>query len=331
MGFHDVEFSRDISYGSRSSLIHNTAIVEVASGAEERVARWTSPRMRYDVGYGVKRNSDLIALIAFHRARQGRAYSFRFWDPLDYSTNPLQTPGNDATVLATNVDELIGTGDGTVTTFQLVKRYTSGAVVRVRNLTKPITGTVVIAKDTGSGPVNQTSGFTVNYSTGVVTFTTPPANGDQITAGCKFDVPVRFEEDELSISLDSFDEGSVVTGVNVIEEVSDAVVDDDFYYRGASFQTFSGPLDITPQMGYFVRLSPTTSGLWVNLPQFTNYEEGGPHWKFKNESGANTILVKYLCTTLFTLQVAGDANRRDFAEIFLGLDGAGARTWLGIT
>ena len=42
---------------------------------------------------------------------------------------------------------MLGTGDGTQTQFQLVKRYPSGSVIEVRTITKPVAGTVQVYKD----------------------------------------------------------------------------------------------------------------------------------------------------------------------------------------
>jgi uncharacterized protein (TIGR02217 family) len=332
MGFHDIEFPRDVSYGSRGGPMHNTAVVEVASGAEERVQRWTSPRHRYDVAYGLLKLDDQALgaqrVLAFHRARGGRANSFRYWDPLDYSTNPAQAPHNNETVNATQTDESIGTGDGTTKDFQLVKRYTSGVTIVTRALLKPIFGTVKVAV----AGVLKTEGadYTVNYSTGVVTFTAAPTTSQAVTAGCKFNVPVRFEDDELSVAIEEFNRGEVQTGIGLIEDVSNVVVPDDLPRLGSTYQSFAADLALTPQMGEFVRLNPTASGKALLLPQHTAYALGGPHWVLQNISGSNALAVKYAGTTLFTLQVAGDASRRDLAFVYLGLDSGGTKTWIGV-
>ena len=42
-----------------------------------------------------------------------------------------------------------------------------------------------------------------------MTFTTPPAAGAAITAGFSFDVPVRFDTDELDIDLSAFEAGAI--------------------------------------------------------------------------------------------------------------------------
>lgn len=326
MGFIPIEFPRAISKGSQGGLMHNTLVVDKPSGASERASRWPAPKIRWDVGYGAKDVEALNAIVKHHRLVAARAYSFPFWDPADWTTNPAGRVWNYATTSATPTDESIGTGDGATTDFQLVKRYASGLTTRVRNLTRPEAGTVRVALN----GVEQLTGWTVNYDTGVITFATPPANGVAVTAGCKFVVPVVYEDDVLKYEISEFDNGLVVSGINVVEELSNTVIDDDHPKRGASYQSFSAPLSLSPRMGYFVRLNPSGSGMAVDLPGLSNYEQGGPHWKLRNET-AFTIAVRHAGSTVFTLQASGDSQRRDFAEVVLGVDAAGAASWLGVT
>ena len=53
MGFHEnAIFPDDISYESRGGPRFSMSVVELASGSEERVARWASPRVVFDAAYG---------------------------------------------------------------------------------------------------------------------------------------------------------------------------------------------------------------------------------------------------------------------------------------
>ncbi len=184
MAFVEVQFPNDISYGSSGGPEYATDIVASVSGYEQRNINWEQARARFNVAHGVKTKAQLDALIAFFRARKGRAHGFRFKDWTDYQ--------------ATN--ETLGTGNGTQTQFQLVKRYASGSVTELRTIVKPVAGTVQIYK---SG-VLQTSGLSVDTTTGVVTFTAAPTIGQVVTANFQFDVPVRFDTDKLSASLDAY-------------------------------------------------------------------------------------------------------------------------------
>ena len=64
----------------------------------------------------------------------------------------------------------------------------------------------------------QGSDFSINHTTGVVTFLAGhiPAEDAIVTAGFEFDVPVRFDTDRLDINLASFEAGDVVN-VPVVE------------------------------------------------------------------------------------------------------------------
>lgn len=184
MAFVEVQFPSDISYGSAGGPEYATDIVASVGGYEQRNINWEQARARYNVAHGVKTKAQLDALIAFFRARKGRAHGFWFKDWTDYQ--------------ATN--ETLGTGNSVQTQFQLVKRYVSGSVTELRTIVKPVAGTVQVVRNA----VLQTTGVSVNAATGVVTFATAPAAGQVITASFQFDVPVRFDTDKLSASLDAY-------------------------------------------------------------------------------------------------------------------------------
>jgi uncharacterized protein (TIGR02217 family) len=316
VGFHDVEFPRNISYGSSGGIVHNTAVIELPSGKEQRISRSGTPRAVFDVAYAIKRMADLVTVRDFQRARQGRAHSFRYWDPLDYSTASTQTPWNDDTVDPGHSDSIIGTGDGSTTTFQLAKHYVSGSVTRSRAITKPISGTVRVSL----GGVEQMSGWSVNTDTGVVTFTSAPGNGVVVRAGFKFNVAVRFEDDELNVSVDDFEEGSCPP-IRLVEDIGDAQLSDLYPFRGASTQTIDDSISYAPSMGEFVRVDATGSGLVVRLPNFAAYYDGHNVVTFEN-IGSNDFDVEYAGASLGT--VAAGA----WASVALGYGTGGAREWV---
>ena len=205
MAFHEVRFPDNISRGARGGPERRTQIVELASGDEERNASWANSRRRYDAAYGVRRADDLAAVVAFFEARNGRLYGFRWKDWGDYKSC-LPSGTRAAT------DQVIGTGDGTTTAFQLTKTYASGTQTWIRSITKPVVGTVTVA----IGGTVQASGWSIDTTTGLVTFTSPPANDTAITAGFEFDVPVRFDTDQLDVTHDIERLGSI-TSIPLIE------------------------------------------------------------------------------------------------------------------
>ena len=184
MGFVEEQFPADISYGSSGGPEYSTDIVTAQSGHEQRNSNWSEARARYNVAHGVKTGAQLDALIAFFRARKGRACGFRFKDWTDYQA----------------INQLLGTGDGVKTSFQLVKHYASGDVSSIRTIRKPVEGSVTLYL----GSTQQMSGFTVEDATGVITFDTAPVEGEAITADFEFDVPVRFDVDQLSATIEAY-------------------------------------------------------------------------------------------------------------------------------
>ncbi|MBX3562455.1 MAG: DUF2460 domain-containing protein [Sphingomonas sp.] len=191
--FDDVRFP--ISLGREASVepAFSTAIATTASGAEQRNAEWADARLRFDAGPGVRGEADLHTLIAFFRARRGAAVGFRFEDPFDNSSNGM-TGEAEAT------DQAIGTGDGARTDFALIKHYGG----QERRITRPVAGSVRVAVD----GVERMSGWALGEG-GVVSFAEPPADGAAVTAGFRFDVPVRFAEDRLSVSRATFAAGEI--------------------------------------------------------------------------------------------------------------------------
>jgi uncharacterized protein (TIGR02217 family) len=182
--FDDVRFPLALGREAEVAPELSTAIVTSAGGAEKRNADWAEPRTRYDVGPGVRSEADIAALLAFFRARMGPARAFRLTDPFDNASG--EEVGAD--------DQLLGVGDAIATNFPLVKHY--GAVVR--RITRPVAGSVRVAVDGV-----ETQSFAVEAG-GVVALDVAPPRGATVTAGYRFDVPVRFAEDRLAVNRATF-------------------------------------------------------------------------------------------------------------------------------
>ncbi len=200
MNFHEVRFPSNLSFGSVGGPERRTEIVTLANGHEERNSPWAHARRRYDAGVGMRSLDDIETLVAFFEARQGQLYGFRWKDWSDYkSCQPSADPGPE--------DQVLGTGDGQRTDFQLVKLYQSGQSAYRRPITKPVQGTVQVAL--ARTPQTETVHYAIDYTTGIVSFFSPPAEGAEVTAGFEFDVPVRFDTDAIRTSVASFQAGDM--------------------------------------------------------------------------------------------------------------------------
>ncbi|KAB7741592.1 TIGR02217 family protein [Parvibaculum sedimenti] len=206
MSFHEIRFPTNIALGATGGPERRTEIVTLGSGAEERNSAWAHSRRRYNAGLGTRSLDDVHALIGFFEARHGRLYGFRWKDRADFKSC---APGAEVTA----TDQAIGTGDGATSAFQLVKAYSSGGVSYLRTIRKPVAGSLRVAVD---GVEVAGAAFSVDATTGIVSFAVAPVLGAAVSAGFEFDVPVRFDTDFLEINLAAFEAGSV-PNVPVIE------------------------------------------------------------------------------------------------------------------
>jgi uncharacterized protein (TIGR02217 family) len=187
-----------IERGSRFGPTWKNVIQEAISGNEQRFAQWTHCRGVGNVSYGLQNSSDPVgdfnAIVAMWRAHGGSLLPFRFRDWSDYTAN----------------DEPFGSGDGTTTAFQICKVYDPsykllglpGTLTYVRNITL-LDGTPVIKVN---GVV--TTALTIS-SSGMVTFTTAPPAGHSLNWTGNFDVPVRFDTDQLEVVTNEADLTSI--------------------------------------------------------------------------------------------------------------------------
>jgi uncharacterized protein (TIGR02217 family) len=200
MAFHEIRFPANVSYGSQGGPERLTEIVTLANGFEERNTPWEHSRRRYDAGFGLRSLDDVDALLAFFEARRGQLHAFRWKDWSDY-----KSCGANQQLSA--LDQELGYGDGVKTTFQIVKTYRSGDELYVRPIKKPVLGTVRVA--IAGDPKVEGSEFSVDSTTGKITFFVPPDINALVTAGYEFDVPARFDTDSVQTSIAAFRAGEM--------------------------------------------------------------------------------------------------------------------------
>lgn len=191
--FHEVSLPMPLALAASGGPERRVETVTLASGQEARNAAWAGSRRRWDIGSAAARVETLQALIAFFEARGGRLHGFRFRDMLDDRSG---APGAEVSP----VDQVIGTGDGARTEFALVKHNGGWA----RRIWKPVAGSVRVAVDGAEGA------FSVDTATGIVTLAEAPVAGAIVTAGFRFDCPVRFDVDRLDVTLEGFGAGRAI-------------------------------------------------------------------------------------------------------------------------
>lgn len=319
MGFHDVQFPTDLAYGTRGGPGYSTTILFTDSGHENRIARWSRPRYKYDASYAVRTLAQLATLRQFYIARLGPAHSFRLKDWTDY--NSTATDGGTEPETVHQLDQycLPAQGDGSNKSFQIVKRYTSGGSTVVRPITKIVDNTLKVAL----GGTLQGGGYTVNLNTGVITFTVAPQDGEDVQCGFEFDVPVRFGDeldDVFSISIDDFSSGSIPS-IPLVEVFDETAIQGEYLFGGAQSQSFASNIQLAYNDGRVQVLEATATGKKVLLPDHTDLPLGGPYFFIHNE-GSNSFIVADSGENTVLSMAPGTAT-----TIWLGINAISQKVW----
>lgn len=178
MSFVDQRFPEMYAYGCVATDDWEVEIVAAKNRREHRNAPIEHPRRSWDLSTTGRIPDERDGIHRWFLAMRGPYHSFAFRDPADYRA----------------ARAAIGTGDGSASAFPLVKPYTVGSETYLRPLDKPITSTVRVWVN----GIELGSGWTVDRTSGIVTFAVAPADGAMIEAECEFDVAVRFVESKLS-------------------------------------------------------------------------------------------------------------------------------------
>jgi len=200
--------------GSGSPEFANTIIRNPATGIYKVNINRYDPIEVWTIDLNLLTDTQRSYAIRFWRGGFGSAYGFRAAIPADFKV----------------VDEVIGTGTGSQTAFNLIKTYTrpgSSGHAYIRRIVKPVTNTNVSGGVTlyepdgvttrtiprtaypGIGQAfaiklngTPTSAYTINNTTGVVTMSSPPAGGVVVTWSGEFDTPVRFLQNSFNQKID---------------------------------------------------------------------------------------------------------------------------------
>lgn len=224
--FDNVILPLSLSFGTTAGPKTSTDVSFTDSGFRKANRRWSQHLRRFNLRYAVRSPQDVYTVLKLFEAVDGPANSFllRDWNDWNTTDGRMGDKGADFTTATDQPLENTVTGgivgDGTTVTYRMRKDYTVGGASHSRTIKKPQNGTVKVAVD----GVAQTEGvdFTVDHSTGIVTFASPPGasgspTGVAVTWGGAFHVPVAFEGDEFIQSLDTHDASSV-PDIRLIEE-----------------------------------------------------------------------------------------------------------------
>lgn len=206
MAFHDIRLPQGIELGAIGGPRFSTTIIELTSGFEQRNINWAQTRGEWDISYAIdETNFELVR--AFFYARYGNAHSFRFKDWSDYELDR----------------QIMMVTDGSTSTVNLFKRYSSGGFNFDKLLTKIVSGSIsawvnnvsqTVVEDTGPAATE----VRVDLLTGLCTLGTTHASttGYDVELAFEFDFPVRFVKEGLDVNMRLVTAGSV-PNIDIIE------------------------------------------------------------------------------------------------------------------
>lgn len=194
-------FPESVSEGAAGGPTFMTHIFDMNGGLEQRQCLWSRAKHRYDVSLGIRDKADMEDVREFFVAVKGRKNSFRYKDWNDFKLS----------------SELIGTGNGTTTAYQITKTYVSGSYSFVRNIRKPVAATIQVYVNDVLKTI--TTDYTLDATTGIITFTSAPPNTHTVKVTGEFDVPVRFDTDVMTASHVGFD-AEDWSGISLVEDLT---------------------------------------------------------------------------------------------------------------
>lgn len=189
-------FPTGVSLGSGGGPNFQTQMVPLKSGARAKARIWQYPLQTFNVLHGIRTPAQYEEVRDYFYAMFGADGTFRYKDFGDYLSCALgATPAN--------TDQVLGTGDGSTRTFDIVKRYTVGVATCVRRISYPLNATLKVAVAGASSAswsqLPWPNTYQIQFATGAV-----PATGQQVTAGFEFDVVVGFQSDRFDAVIQNW-------------------------------------------------------------------------------------------------------------------------------
>lgn len=178
-------------FGYTTSPLFANDSGKTAGGQDFRNIGWEQElrSVMVTVGPGPGGEEEIADVWNFHKAVKGaNGHTFRVQDYADYKSSHIMT--DDEPVTHTDQPMVLISGN----TYQLVKRYTAGALSTDKDIYK-LYGTVLV----GSNGTLLTSGadYTLSLTTGQITFNSPPTNP---TWGGHYHIMCKFV-DELTLEI----------------------------------------------------------------------------------------------------------------------------------
>lgn len=186
-------FPDEVSRGAVISPSFRTSVTQIASGHERRNATWEAPLTQFSISLGTQPLTEILNVYRLFLEAQGALVPFRMRNWLDYLSSQNGESISDADQTLSPILE--SPSDATTRRFQIRKEYSS-VTSFVRDIRKPVDGSVIVSGF-------QESDYSVDYSTGIVSFDSAQSATRIITCGFEFHYPVRFLNDTADFVVET--------------------------------------------------------------------------------------------------------------------------------
>lgn len=230
MSFRDIRLPTRICEEFQGGPGFATAFARARSGYTTANIDRPDPIWEYEADAVATNTDKRMQLMGFFLVNYGMAYSFRFRDLQHYWTGCQSYAGiGDIIPLApTDIPEF-ATGDGTTTQFQLAVPFSFGPYTLAHKITKPAkygAADTMLDNPGYTGPrvwdetdlLTEGVDYTIDYSTGIVTFSAAPADTHKLRWAGLFDIHCRWKEDSINSILESSEAASMK--LQLIEELA---------------------------------------------------------------------------------------------------------------
>lgn len=193
IGFHEVRFPEDVSWGSKGGPVYKTQVFTSHRGWEKRNIDWSQPMMQFNAAYGIRTDAQILNVINFFNARQGRLFGFRYKSWTNYRVESAP----------------IATGDGESLRLPLYKFFGFAGARHYKRLRKIVRGSVTNVS-AGGEVLIEGEDFRIDYDGGEIVTNAAVGHGIPIMAlTLEFDEPVRFEEDSVENVIEQYNNNSL--------------------------------------------------------------------------------------------------------------------------
>jgi uncharacterized protein (TIGR02217 family) len=175
-------------------------VIRTGTGHEQRNAPWSDALWKIEAATPTLTLAQYRSIYRHFNARRGMVRGFYLTLRTSYTTTT----------------EGFGTGDGSTTAFQLIVNEGDSANAYNREIYKPVSGTVLIYDN--ASLKTETTHYTIDYATGIVTFLVAPVNTHALTWTGEFRIPVRYDVKELpkpELMLWTSGSTGIVSGVSI--------------------------------------------------------------------------------------------------------------------